>query len=178
MSLPSIDELPGSSRTWIFGADRPPGPGEAARVLDRMRSFLEGWTAHRRHLRAALDWRHDRFLVVAVDESSAAASGCSVDDLMRRLEALEEETGLGLVDTAPVWFRDPGEGGRVRTVGRSRFRELAEAGEVGPATVVFDLTVDSLEAVRSGRWEAPAGETWHASLLPGPAEEAGAGGRG
>ena len=178
MSLSPIDELPDSSRTWVFGADRPPGPDAAAQVLDRMRAFLEDWTAHRRHLRAALDWRHERFLIVAVDESSAAASGCSVDDLMGLLAALEEETGLGLVDTAPVWFRDPREDGRVRTVDRSRFRELAEAGEVGPATVVFDLTVDSLEAVRSGRWEAPAGETWHASLLPEPAEEAGAGGQG
>lgn len=176
MSLHPIDELPGSSWVWIFGADRPPDPLETARVRDRMRGFLEEWTAHRRDLRAGLDWRHQRFLVVAVDEADAAASGCSVDELMRELEALEREAGLGLVDTAPVWFRDPRREGRIRTVSRSRFRELARAGEIGPDTVVFDLTADSLDAVRSGRWEAPARESWHASLLPAAAEEAGAGG--
>jgi hypothetical protein len=46
-------------------------------------------------------------------------------------------------------------------VPRGRFRELAAAGAVSPDTVVFDNTVQSLGALRGGRWETPARASWH-----------------
>lgn len=170
MSLRALEELPDAARLWIFGADRRPDPRETARILDRTSEFLEGWTAHRSELVAGLDWRRHRFLLVALDESRTAASGCSIDDLMRRLGELERETGIGLTGTSAVWFRDPDDG-RIRHVPRRGFRELAETGEVGPGTTVYDLTVDRLGDVRRGRWELPAREAWHATLLPDPGRE-------
>lgn len=166
MSPTPIDELPDESRVWIWGAHRVPDAGEAARLLDATRRFLADWAAHGRSLRAALDWRHHRFLLVAVDESRAAASGCSIDAVTGHLEELESELDLPLLDTSPVWFRDPDRGGLVRTVSRSAFRQMAGEGRVDGDTVVFDLTVDRLGDVRAGSWERPAAGSWHASLLP------------
>lgn len=171
MSLHALDELPDPARLWIFGADRRPGPEPTARVLDRTRSFLEEWTAHSRELAAGLDWRRRRFLLVALDESRVPASGCSIDGLMRHLAGLERETGLGLTDSSAVWFRDSREDDRIRSVDRQGFRELAREGTVGPDTTVYDLTVDSLGALRAGRWEGPARDSWHASLLPDDVRE-------
>lgn len=171
MSLSSLDELPDSARLWIFGADPRPDPGAADRIVDRTRSFLEGWTAHDRELAASLGWRRHRFLLVALDESRVPASGCSIDELMRHLAGLERETGVGLTDSSAVWFRDPRHDGRIRAVDRQGFRELAREGTVGPETTVYDLTADSLGALREGRWERPAGDGWHASLLPDDAPE-------
>lgn len=167
MSPRPFETLPSSARLWCFCADRAPEREKAASLLRRTREFVEGWTAHRRELAAAVEWRHDRFLLVAVDESRAPASGCSIDALMRHVAEMEEELGISLLDTGPVWFRDPREDGRVRCVERSRFRALADAGAVGPETVVFDPTVESVAELRAGRWERPAGESWHARLLPG-----------
>lgn len=175
MSLRPFDELPDSARLWIFGADRRPAPRQTARILERMRGFLQSWTAHREELAAGLDWRRHRFLLVAVDESRTAASGCSIDELMRCLGELEDETGVGLTDGAAVWFRDPRDGDRVASVSRGEFRELARAGVVGPDTTVYDLTVDRMSGLRAGRWELPASESWHASLLSESAPEAPAG---
>lgn len=175
MSLLPLDELPDSARLWIFGADRRPDPPATARILDRTRTFLEDWTAHASELAAALDWRRHRFLLVAVDESRVPASGCSIDDLMRHLSGLERETGLDLTDSSAVWFRDPRRDGRIRCVARSKFRELAGQGTVGPETTVYDLTVDRLGALREGRWELPARDGWHASLLPDTVPETPAG---
>lgn len=173
MTLTTLDEMPDTARLWIFGADRRPDADMTARILDRTRAFLEDWTAHSRELTAGLDWRRGRFLLVALDESRVPASGCSIDDLMRHLADLERETGLGLTDSSAVWFRDPREDGRIRSVDRQRFRELAREGSLGPGTTVYDLTVDSLGALREGRWEGPARDAWHASLLPDdPAETA------
>ena len=166
MTPDELSPLPADSRVWLYGTHRPPEDGEAARLVDATRAFLEDWTAHGSPLRAALDWRHGRFLVLAVDESRAAASGCSIDAVTGRLADLESELDLPLLDTSPVWYRDPGRDGRIRTVSRSTFRRLGREGEVDGGTVVFDLTVDRLGDVRQGLWERPAADTWHASLLP------------
>lgn len=173
MSLIEFEQLPDESRVWIFGAAEPPEDGTAGRLRDRMRAFLEEWTAHRRELVAGFDWRYDRFLLVAVDDRRAGPSGCSIDALMHRLAGLEDELGVSLLDTSSVRYRDPDEPGRIRSVARPEFRRLAESGDVGPDTVVFDLTVDRVGDVRAGRWERPAGESWHASLIPDAARSAG-----
>lgn len=168
MSLAPIGELPGASRAWVYGTRSAPSDGQAASLREGTRGFLSDWAAHRRALRAGMDWRYGRFLVVAVDESRAAASGCSIDALVDHLRGWEEETGVGLLDASPVWFRDPARDGRVRAVSRPDFRRLAAERAVDADTTVFDLAVERLEEVRSGRWERPAGESWHADLLPGP----------
>lgn len=165
MTLTAFSELPGSARLWCFGADRPPSSRETARILDEMRVFLAEWTAHDEALRAAYDWRCQRFLLVAVDESATTASGCSIDALLRRLKGLEEALDLRLTDSSPVWFRDPSEEDRVRCVDREAFRGLSARGRIGPETTVFDPTVERVAELREGRWELPAGASWHARLL-------------
>lgn len=163
MSLVEPDALPGDARVWCFGASSRPTDDAADRLRESMASFLAEWTAHRARLRAAFDWLHDRFLVVAVDESSVGASGCSIDALTGQIRRLEEMTGVTLLDSAPVWYRDAA--GEIRQVGRATFREMAERGEIGPDTTVFDLTVSTVEEVRTGAWEVEAGRSWHAALL-------------
>lgn len=175
MSLTPVDQLPDDSRVWIWGAHDVPDADEAARLLDASRRFLEDWAAHGEALRAALDWRRHRFLHLAVDESRATPSGCSIDAVTDHLAGLEEELGLRLLDTSPVWFRDPDRGGQIRTVDRPEFRRLAREGRVDGSTVVFDLTVERLGDVRAGAWELPAAESWHASLLPEPTDAAATG---
>lgn len=171
MSLVDFEELPDSARVWAFGAGRSPSPTETAHLLDRMEDFLEEWTAHDRELRTGFDWREHRFLLIGLDEDRGAASGCSIDALHRQIRDLEEELGTELLGRGRVWLED--ERGRIRSLDRAAFRRLAAAGEVGPETVVFDLTVDRVADVREGRWRRPAGESWHASLLEEAAEEDG-----
>jgi hypothetical protein len=168
MSLTAIDQLPDSSRVWCFGTDRPLSPQEATRLRTAVERFLESWAAHGVPLRTAMDWRRERFLVVAVDESAAGASGCSIDALSRRLAELENELGVELRDGSPVWYLEGGEGGTVRRVSRQLFRDLAAAGEIDEGTIVFDLTAERLGDLRAGHLERPAGKSWHARLLAGP----------
>lgn len=163
MSLVDFEELPGSARLWAFGSDRSPSPTETAHLLDRMETFLEEWTAHDRELRTGFDWREHRFLLIGLDEEHGDASGCSIDALHRQVQSLEEELGTEMLDAGRVWLED--SRGRIRSLDRPAFERLAEAGEVGPETVVFDLTVDRVADVREGRWRRPAGESWHAALL-------------
>ena len=162
-SRPSFRDLPDDARLWIFGANRPLGAEEASRLDEETVRFLEEWAAHGEELAAAFDWRYDRFLIIALDERRAAASGCSIDALMGHVRQLEGELDVDLVDGSPVWYRD---GEQIRFASRREFRELATSGDVSGQTVVFDLTVGRLGELRAGRWELPANSSWHGQLLP------------
>ena len=106
MPRTTFDALPGSARLWIFATDRPLNPQEQERLLVGIDRFLDEWTAHRAHLTAACDLKHDRFLMVGVDESVAGASGCSIDALVREITRFEQELGVTLADRGPVLFRE------------------------------------------------------------------------
>lgn len=164
MSLVSFDDLPDDARLWCFGASRATDASETDHLMNAMRAFAAEWTAHRRDLQAGFDWLHERFLLIGVDESNAGASGCSIDALSGHLRSLGTEIGLDLLDSMPVWFRDPS--GHIHMVSRSAFGDLARQGEVSPHTPVFDLTLSRLGDLRSGGLETPAGTAWHRSLLP------------
>jgi hypothetical protein len=163
MSLIPFDDLPEDSRLWCFGASRPLTAGDRDRIEASMGSFLAEWAAHRRDLHAGFACSDDRFLLIAVDESRAGASGCSIDGLSRHLRELGEALGVELLDATPVWFRNA-EGG-IETTSRAGFLELARQGEVGPATRVFDLTISSVGDFRLGCLESAAEDAWHRVLL-------------
>jgi hypothetical protein len=159
--------MPDDARLWVFPAAHALTPETARRVGQEVERFLDGWAAHGRPVQGAYELRHDRFLLVAADERATGVSGCSIDTLFRRLASLEQELGDTLTDMALVWYRD--REGRIGSLSRAEFRRLAAAGEAGADTPVFDPTVASVGALRAGRFELPAAESWHARLLSAPA---------
>ena len=155
----AFDELPEDARVWIFSAARKLTEPERTRLLAEVDGFIDQWGAHGVPLTAGRDLMYDQFLFIAVDQRAAGPSGCSVDALVRQMKALQQEIGVELVNHAPVLFR---QGEEIARVARDAFADLAEAGEVGPDTTVFNNTLTSLGDVRAGRWEVPASDSWHA----------------
>jgi hypothetical protein len=162
--MPQIpfSQLPPDARVWVFVAERPVTGAAAERLLAEVDRHLSTWAAHGSPLTCAREWRDDRFLTIGVDQSTANASGCSIDGLFRTLRSLESAIGTSLVGGGRVHFRETS--GEIRTVSRDEFSELASSGRVGESTRVFDPTVPTLGAWREG-FEKRAGESWHAALL-------------
>ncbi len=154
----AFDELPGYARIWIFSAARKLTEAERTRLLGEVDAFIDQWGAHGVPLSAGRDVVYDQFLFIAVDQRAAGPSGCSVDALVRQMKALQQEIGVELVNHAPVLFR---QGESIARVPRDAFARLAEAGDVGLDTTVFNNTLTSLGDVRDGRWEVAAGDSWH-----------------
>ena len=153
-----FDRLPSDARLWIFAAERPLTSDESRRVLAETDAFIDQWTAHGVPLTAGRELRHQRFVLVGVDERAAGASGCSVDALVRRMQQLERELGLELVNNGPVLYR---EGDAIQRVPRERFAELAASGTVSPSTLVFDNTLTRVGDLVAGKWEVKAADAWH-----------------
>lgn len=163
MSLVPISSLAPQSRVWCFGTSDAPDEAVMTSMKAALEGFLRTWTAHRADLRAGFEWIHDRFLVIAVDESQTGASGCSIDALTTHVRRLESMAEIDILDASPVWYRDGS--GRIARMTRDEFRAAAAEGAVDGETRVFDLTVDRLEDVTSGSWEVEASRSWHSRLL-------------
>ena len=162
MPLVQIQDLPDSARTWVFGADHNLDESAIDLLLREVDRFLSQWHAHGAPLTAARDWKYGRFLTVAVDQSTAGASGCSIDGLFRSLKALEPRLGASLVTSGLVFYRDAS--GKTQSVNRERFTELSAEGKIQPDTPVFDPTVTTLGEWRE-RFEIDAAHSWHSGLL-------------
>ncbi len=167
--MPRVDfnDLPAHGRLWVFPASRFLSPDEADALLRAVDEFLDGWAAHGVPLRSGRSFRDGRFLLVGVDEDAEAPSGCSIDALVNQLRALGSEIGADLVDHGPVFYRD---GEIVRSLSRTEFRALADSGEVGPETRVFDTTLTRIADLRTDGLERPVQASWHGkAFLPGRA---------
>ena len=162
MSVIQIEDLPDSSRTWVFGSDRTLDEAKSQILMKEVDGFLQQWKAHGAELTSGRDWRYGRFLTVAVDQSTAGASGCSIDGLFRALKSLEPRLGASLVTSGLIFYCD--DKGAVQSVSRERFGALGAQGEVGPQTRVFDPTVTSLAEWRA-RFELDLKDSWHAKLV-------------
>ena len=162
MPIIPFQSLPADARLWVFAAsDRVTGE-HASRLLAAVDEWLSAWKAHGEPLTCARDWRDDRFLAVGVDQSTAGASGCSVDALFRVLQNLQRSLGTTLVGGGRVFYLD--RGGDVRTASRDEFAASAAAGDVNADTTVYDTSVTSAAAYRSA-FERRAGDSWHRDLL-------------
>lgn len=153
-----FDRLPDTARLWVFAASRPLEVVERDALLGAVDDFLDEWNAHRVPLDCARELRYDQFLIVGVDQEAAGVSGCSVDALVRTMKGLGQRLGVDLVDHASVFYRD---GTSIQRTTRDDFAAAATRGDVTPETFVFDNTVQTAGALRTGAWEAPAERTWH-----------------
>ena len=159
MPLVAFDKFPDDARLWTYAASRGLTEDEAVQLRAATEAFLAGWAAHGAPLTTAHEWRFDQFLFVAVDEAAAGASGCSIDALLGFVRELERQLEVRFTDHGSVWFRD--QAGAIQCVTRDAFQGLVDQGTVGPDATVFDNTIQTVGALRDGRWEVPAARSWH-----------------
>jgi hypothetical protein len=162
MPVVPFDSLPDASRVWVFGSDRPLTEEGTKTLLEGVDEHLKNWKAHGEPLTVASQLRDHRFLVIAVDQSTAGATGCSIDGLYRVLQGLESKLGASLVGGGRVFYRDGT--GAVRSASRGDVPGLTKSGAITKDTVVFDTSLTDLGAFRSG-FEKRSKESWIASLM-------------
>jgi hypothetical protein len=163
MPVVPFETLPDSARVWVFGSDKVLSEEGTQSLLTGVDVHLEDWKAHGAPLTVGREWRDGRFLVVAVDQSTTGASGCSIDGLFRVLQQLEREVGANLVGGGRVFYR--GAHGEVQMTTRDQVAALADSGAITKDTVVFDTSLTDLGTFRAC-FERRAKESWVSDLLP------------
>lgn len=159
--LVNFKDLPDTSRIWIYQSDTKFTEEQVVKLTQDLTSFLEAWTAHGSELKAGFEIKYDRFLVIALDQSQAAASGCSIDSQVRFIISLQEELGIDLLDKMNVTYY---QNDRIHYKNLLDFKKMIKDGAVGANTVVFNNLVTSLGEYNEN-WEIPAKDSWHSRFL-------------
>jgi hypothetical protein len=152
----AFDQLPPSTRVWIYQASRALTPAEIASVQPLLARFAEEWTSHGRTLLASAEFRHQQFLVVGLDEGVAGASGCSIDASVRFVAQLEQRLGLQLLEKSQLAFLLNGD---IELLPRTGLKQAVAAGALSPGTFYFDNTL-ATKGELDTLWPRPAGQTW------------------
>lgn len=159
--LADFNELPDSSRIWIYPSNRNFTEEELADLRLRIAAFIEEWTAHGQSLKAAFEIKYNRFLVFGLDQEVASASGCSIDALVRFIQELQQIYGVDLLDKMNVTFR---QGQFFAHKELKDFKKLVKSKSVSAETIVFNNLVNTKEEYLEF-WEVPLKESWHARFL-------------
>lgn len=153
-----FEQLPGTSRIWIFQSDKKLENKTIDLILQKSNSFLENWTAHNNELHAGATVLYNHFLILAVDENKNDASGCSIDKAFRFIQDLEKEFNISLLNRLNVAVMNEG---KISVMNVSDLRTRLEKGELQNAKIFNNLIQQKAELDKN--WLVPLKDSWLAT---------------
>ena len=159
--LVDFQSLPETSRIWIYQSNRSFSEQEINELETLLTEFLRQWTAHGSSLKASYEIRYKRFIIIALDQGHASASGCSIDASVHFIQALEQRFQVDLLDKMNVSYK---QGDHIAYKPLADFKKMAKDKAVSKKTIVFNNLVANKEEYLT-HWEVPASESWHSRFL-------------
>lgn len=160
-ALPTFSQLSDTSRIWVYQSSKELSEQWVQLISNELTSFLQDWAAHGKDLFASFEIRYNRFIIIAVDENMAGATGCSIDKMMKEIQSIDLKFNLNLLERMKVAYRADET---IKEVSVSDFTAMLKSGEVDESTMVFNNTVLSLAQLNT-EWETTVANCWVANLL-------------
>jgi hypothetical protein len=157
-----FEKLPEHSRIWIYQANRALNSSEVSIISDELSAFTSRWTAHGVPLNTSFDIRFNQFVILSADEKVQEASGCSIDDSVRKVKEIQQKINVDLFDRTCVAFLKDED---VITVPMNNLKGEYGRGVWQGSTLVFNNVVITKGELKTG-WLVPAEITWLKRYLP------------
>lgn len=158
--MKKISELRGDSRIWIYQSERMLQPSEVTAITNKLESFIDEWSSHGQKMEATGEVFHERFVVIAADETKAAASGCGIDKSVHFMKELGANLKIDFFKRTQVIYR---EGAEMADSELNLFWAKRKAGLINDSTIVFDNTIRKVADLKNN-WEVPFSQSWHAEM--------------
>ncbi len=155
--METIKNMPNDARLWVYQSSKELNLEEIEKINALGTQFINQWSAHGASLKASFDVLYNRFIVIAVDEKQANASGCSIDKSVNFMKELEKTFNIQLFDRLQVAYKNTNN--KIATCSYSEFEKMAKEGIVSKETVVFNNMVTTKNAFEK-EWEVPAKNSW------------------
>ncbi len=149
------------SKVWIYQSNRQFTATEAEEIQQKLAVFTAQWKAHGHQLKAKAEMPYNFFIVLIVDQDSAAATGCSIDSSVRIIKEIESTYGVDLFDRFNMAYKIDDQ---VFVNTKEDFETLITIKKIGPETIVFNNLVQTL-AEYEQKWEVPMEDSWHKSIF-------------
>jgi hypothetical protein len=157
-----FEKLPSYSRIWIYQADRPFSNDEEHIISNSLMNFCSQWEAHGSPLQTSFKIEYHQFVILAVDENSGGASGCSIDGSVRILKELGNQLSVDFFDRSKVAFL---EIEKVRTYSLNQLKSLFQSGDLTSSSQTFNNLVAN-KAELEVHWKTSVQNSWLMKYLP------------
>lgn len=154
--------LPDSSRVWLFGAQRILTADEASSICQELSGFVSGWQAHGKDLTADFCLLSRCVLVVAVDESKEAPSGCSIDKVFHLLQSQKEKFDLDFFQRTLLWIL---KGDDICILDKAEIQAGLDCGEIVGNTPTINMLASNLGDLKKSGLALPLANSWIAPKL-------------
>ena len=78
----SFDEISDDARIWIYQSNKLFSNDQIKIINDKIQDFLNSWTSHGNELKVASKIKYSYFIIIALDQNTSLATGCSIDCLL------------------------------------------------------------------------------------------------
>jgi|SRR5579859_5746378 len=157
-----FEQMPSSSRVWIYQADRAFSPEEEEIISLALTRFCSTWAAHGNPLQTSFVIAYRQFVILSVDESSAGASGCSIDGSVGVLKELGARLNIDFFNRSRIAFLVDGE---IRTHALSQLSSLFASSHLTASVQTFNNLVTTKSAWEK-TWKTTAKKSWLVKYLP------------
>lgn len=154
--------LPEDSRSWLYTADRLLTTQEQEELRMAIDLFLSDWVAHGQSLQASWRLEGGRCLVIALDERSPSASGCSIDAKVHWLQAFGEQIGVDWMTRNTVIYYDV-DASRWKDLSLSSFWAARKAGRITSETLLVNAVI-SKKMECEPTLVCPFQASWHEAM--------------
>jgi hypothetical protein len=142
----AFQELPDNARVWVYTCAREVSEKEAEIAQNYVSQQIEQWAAHGNNLAAGCSVVANRFVVLALDEDKAQASGCSIDASGRWFKVLGEHFQTDFLSRDLIYMDSTGQ---QQSVGAFQTKQAVTSGKITEYTLVYNTLVTSLGQFRT-----------------------------
>jgi len=143
------------SRIWIYAAEQKLTNEQENHILKSISDHLQNWEAHKVPLTAGVTILEHHFIIIALDESDNGASGCSIDTLQNKIQNLEKELSISLLNRLNIFCRIEDT---IKCIPTTKLAEFANK-----ETLFYDLTIQKKSELSN--WLKPIEEGWCATII-------------
>ena len=151
-----FNELPESSKIWIYQSDRKLNEGEIKNISEELQLFCENWAAHNQNLKTSFDIKHQHFIILAVDESLTGASGCSIDGSVKKIKEIEGKYSLEFFNRLNLAFLINNE---VNIIDLNDLNEEIKSKKITKHSIFFNNLAPTIGGM-SSNWAVSVENTW------------------
>ena len=154
------NNLPASSKVWIYQSSRKFTDNEAAVINEKIKHFARKWTSHKAGVVGDGKLLYNYFIVLMADESQVSVGGCSVDSSVHFIKELGNEFETNFFDRWNLAYKKNDE---VIGCHRDDFENLLITGEINDETIVFNNLLNCKGDFET-KWQVPYRESWLKNL--------------
>jgi len=153
--LTDFNNLPEDARIWIYASETSLNSNQQKEIINILSDHLEGWNAHKVPLTAGVTILENHFIVVALDENKNGASGCSIDTLQQKVQEIEKEFSISLMNRLNIFCEIEGE---IESIPSFKLKKIANGN-----TFFYDLTIQNKSELHS--YLKPIKDGWCSKFL-------------